>query len=294
MANAGHPCSKAAGDCCHFVGQVILIVLGTVVALQIVVNTVYILRSTVRDLTWKISHKLRRFNHYCWTFQIRKNSSKRPSRAPEMPSLCCLGKSADGKDLEKRPVAGGRLTEEEEEDLEEDDSAASGDLVMGDYPHHPSAHPLDPSAAPHPYPHYPGHWYPDPTSETRSNGSERWCPPLSAASSTIARARNRSQASLPPNPRVGAPRWEVSVPCRPPERRLGPDAPSRRCLTPDPARTLALGLAPVPGPRGAASPPPPAALRLLRAAADGRLHPPQSPGARAAPPGRLPAFAGAG
>ncbi|XP_043541327.1 protein enabled homolog [Chiloscyllium plagiosum] len=174
-----------------------------------------------------------------------------------MPSLCCLGKSADGKDLEKRPVAGGRLTEEEEDDLEEleeDDSPASGDLVMGDYPRHPSSHPLDPSPAQHPYSHYPGLWYPALPSETRSNGSERWCPPLAAASSSIARSRNRSQASLSPSPRVGTPLWEVSASCRLPERRLGPEAPSRRCLTPDPSRTLALGLGPLSGPRGAASP----------------------------------------
>ncbi|XP_069783205.1 uncharacterized protein [Narcine bancroftii] len=56
MGNSGQVCSKVTGDCCQHMGQMILANLGTVVVLQILINTLYMVLPSLRQLIASCFH----------------------------------------------------------------------------------------------------------------------------------------------------------------------------------------------------------------------------------------------
>ncbi|XP_072345293.1 uncharacterized protein [Scyliorhinus torazame] len=263
MATHGHPCSKASGDCCQYVGQVIVIILGTVVALQITINTIWMVRATIQDLTWKAVPRLRRLMGFCWNFRIHRRSSKRLLKSLENAkqiSHSYLLQSVEGHDV----ADGAEVLKGREEDCEDLDG--SEELPGNETPPHQ-----------HSYPCCQRYRCLDDSSESRSSAAcghggslseacsrpcspERWTrlargsqsPALSVRCQHPAFYRVSACQPATPSPKSSSggrasprchhvtpePFASRSVSCTP-DSPLGSEGPAHCCLTPDPCRSSA-------------------------------------------------------
>ncbi|XP_069754940.1 uncharacterized protein [Narcine bancroftii] len=118
MGVSGQACSKVSGDCCQHMGQLVLAILGTVVALQILINILYKVLPRFQQLIASYFH--------FWTYpQMAKkliNSSEDVAQ----------GKNPEILDQEKRDGKPPGLTAEEVDDPH---CVQAGDPVLRTQPH---------------------------------------------------------------------------------------------------------------------------------------------------------------